>query len=213
MENPTRGPSRIFSGLLVAGSSPRRRRSLARARCCQRIRTRRRRRPARVDRAGTAPAFSPRMSHLGLVFEDRIWIMGGQGSDGTFETTSGLPPTASPGRRRRLRPPGRRASYGGRRYQDKMWLVDGSPPVRCLDLDRRGGVDTVAGGPVLAALRPRALVFDGKIWILGGYGGSGAHSTTSGRRRTARRGRQATPAAAWSPRNSFGCVVHAARCG
>jgi hypothetical protein len=169
--------------------------------------------PAAWSRAGTA-AFPPRMSHLGLVLDNRIWIMGGQGSDGTlrndvWSSADGVAWTMataaaawSP-----------RELTAGVVYQNKMWLVDGSP--RSSEVWTSTDGATWTSVTQAAPFSPRyghcALVHDDKVWILGGYGASGADlndvwSSTDGATWA-----RATPAAAWSPRSNFGCVAHAGK--
>src|SRR5262245_1959449 len=120
-------------------------------------------------------AFPPRMAHTTLPFQDRIWIMGGEGTDGAerndvWSSADGVTWTMatdaaawSP-----------RGLAAGVVFQGKMWLIDGA---------RRGDVWSSADGvqwssmPQPAPFTGRyghcALVFDDKLWILGGYGAAG----------------------------------------
>jgi hypothetical protein len=157
-------------------------------------------------------AFPPRMAHVALSFQDRIWIMGGEGTDGaerndvwssadgvtwTMATTPTNLATWSP-----------RGLAAGVVFQDKMWLIDGA---RVGDVWNSTDGASWASMPQPAPFTGRyghcALVFDDKIWILGGYGAAGTQindvwSSTDGGTWT-----KVTDAAAWSPRDNFGCVA------
>jgi len=170
-----------------------------------------------TDGAGTAAwaavtshaAFPARMSHVALSFQDRIWIMGGEGTDGAerndvWSSDDGATWTMATG----AASWSPRGLAAGVVFQNAMWLIDGS---------RLSDVWTSTDGAAwtsvnqAAAFAPRfghcALVFHDKIWILGGYGAGGTQindvwSSTDGATWT-----KVTDAAAWSPRDNFGCVV------
>ena len=165
--------------------------------------------PPAWSAAGTPGAFPPRMSHVGLAFQDRLWIMGGEGEDGTerndvWSSADGASWTMATN----AAAWSARGLAAGVVFQDKMWLIDGS---------RLSDVWTSTDGAAWTSVNqapsfpPRfghcALVFNNRIWVIGGYGAAGTQindvwSSADGASWT-----QATAAAGWSPRDNFGCVV------
>jgi N-acetylneuraminic acid mutarotase len=158
--------------------------------------------------AGTPPSFAPRRAHLGLVFDNRIWIMGGEDTGGdalndVWASTDG----ATWSQVTAAAAWSARESPAGTVYKNKMWLIDGA---------REGDVWTSTDGATWTAIQqvvqfpPRyghcSLVFKDKLWIIGGYGDQGeindVWSSTDGATWS-----QVTAAAAWSPRADAGCVV------
>jgi hypothetical protein len=165
--------------------------------------------PPAWSAAGVPGAFPPRMSHVGLAFQDRIWIMGGEGADGTerndvWSSADGVTWTMATN----AAAWSARGLGAGVVFQNKMWLIDGA---------RQSDVWTSTDGATWTSVSqspsfpPRyghcALVFNDRIWILGGYGAAGTQindvlSSADGAAWT-----RVTAAAAWSPRDNFGCVV------
>jgi len=164
--------------------------------------------------AATAAAFPPRMSHVGLVYDERIWIMGGQGSDGTlrndvWSSADGVAWTMATAAAAWTP----RELMAGVVYQNKMWMIDGSPRSSEVwtSTDGAAWTSVTQAAPFSPRYGHCTLVFNDKIWILGGYGAAGTDvndvwSSTDGATWA-----RATAAAAWSPRSGFGCVAHAGK--
>jgi N-acetylneuraminic acid mutarotase len=94
-------------------------------------------------------------------------------------------------------------------FQDKMWLIDGA---RLADVwtssDGAAWTKVTQAAPFPGRFGHCALVFNDRLWILGGYGSAGTPvndvwSSADGVTWT-----QVTAAAVWSPRDNFGCVVY-----
>jgi hypothetical protein len=154
-------------------------------------------------------AFPPRMSHLGLAFHGRIWIMGGEGQDGAERNDVW---SSADGRSWTMATAAAdwsvRGLAAGVVFQDKMWLIDG---VRESDVwtstDGAAWTAVAQAAPFPGRFGQCALVFNDKIWIIGGYGAAGTSINDVWSSTDGATWMQVTAAADWSPRDDFGCVV------
>jgi hypothetical protein len=150
-----------------------------------------------------------RMAHVGLVFKDKLWILGGEGSDGkvhndVWSSSDGSHwsmATSSAG----WSP---RSLHRGVVFQDKMWIIDG---VRQSDVwsseDGASWTKVVEPAAFPARYAGQVVAFADKMWLIGGYGTSGepmndVWSSSDGKTWTL-----AVESAPWAARDLHSCLV------
>lgn len=172
--------------------------------------------------------FTPRLEHAAVVFKDRLFVIGGLGNgfiryndvwssaDGTTwteETSAAAFPV--------------RSNHAGVVFDGKLWVIGGTESSGVLKNDVWNSADgktwtqvlaqdsTINGNDSGPQFSPRAghgaLVFNNKLWVIGGIAWTGPTSGTivndvwsSGDGKT---WKQETPAAQFSIRGGFAAVV------
>lgn len=154
--------------------------------------------------------WSPRSGHKSVVFNGKMWVMGGGWSDGTWEiyndvwySTDGA--SWMEATSHALWPA--EACLASVVYDEKMWVIGRG--VWCSTNGRTWtAVATFTLGPWRGSLGGMgAVACDGKIWVMGGLTPSLVKSNDVWRTRDGKSWTQATPYAAWRPRQEFPVVV------
>jgi hypothetical protein len=163
----------------------------------------------RWQQVQVASGFPARMAHVGLVFKDKMWVLGGEGASGQGQNDVW---SSSDGSRWSLATSAAgwspRSLHRGVVFQSKMWIIDGG---RKSDVwSSEDGVDwnkVVEPAAFPARYAGQVVSFADKMWLIGGYGASGepmndVWSSVDGKLWTL-----AVASAPWSARDLHTCVV------
>lgn len=163
----------------------------------------------RWQQAEIASGFPARMAHVGLAFNDKMWILGGEGSDGSdrndvWSSSDGshwsLATAAAAWSPRSL--------HRGVVFQDKMWIIDG---VRKSDVwssaDGANWTKVVEPAAFPARYAGQVVAFADKMWIIGGYGTNGEPMNDVWSSGDGKTWTLAVASAPWAARDLHTCVV------
>jgi len=167
------------------------------------------------EAVGSAP-FSPRAMHTSPVFDNTVWVTGGsdasgvrndswylqqQGSHGTPVSTPSLPQFVAGRDWQAIGDLPSNSILTGRSilvFNNSLWAIDGNT----VWVSDDGSSWRTAADPAAFPARrdSAALVFDNKLWIIGGYADGTGYKNDIWSSADGVRWEQATPHAAFSPR-------------
>ena len=160
--------------------------------------------------ASPAADFPARGSHTSVVFDNKLWVIGGNDDDGGLKNdawrssdgiswTQATPAADFPAR----------SSHTSMVFDNKMWVIggfDGGPKNDVWhSIDGINWTQATAAAAFSARYGHTSTVFDGKLWVIGGYGGSSKNDvwySSDGITWT-----EATPAADFPARSGHTSVV------
>jgi hypothetical protein len=160
--------------------------------------------------ATSAAPWSGRSGHASVVYDDKMWVLGGDDKNDVWYSADGINWTeATPA-----------AAWEGRSlhtavvYDNKMWVIGGGPSLNDVwySADGISWTQATSAAPWSGRNGHSSVVYDGKMWVIGGYDGSGSPPdygrlndvwySSDGTHWT-----QATSAANWEGRTSHASVV------
>lgn len=157
-----------------------------------------------------SPKWSPRLGHTTVLFDDKLWTLGGNGTDGILNdvwySTDGHAWTELPNTFW-----DERFAHSSVVFDNKLWILGGYDVV-----DPLGDIWYTSDGVIWTEVSPSemwsaryghtSLIFDGKLWVIGGQNGTNEFNdvwyTTNGVTWT-----EATSEAEWSSRSFHSSVV------
>ena len=168
--------------------------------------------------ATASPGWAARHSHAATVYNNRMWIMGGEGASGwlhdVWSSTNGVNWTQATS----AAPWAVRSAFGLLNYAGKMWVIGGDYDVfygsEYNDVwhSTNGAAWTRATSNADWSVRGGhgAGVFDGKMWVWGGYG-EGTYYNDVWNSSNGSNWTLVSASAGWSPRDRFAALVYDGR--
>ncbi len=165
--------------------------------------------------ATSAAAWPARMNHTALVYNNRMWVLGGIDSVGlkndiwssTDGTTWAQATSAAAWQAR--------DQHTSLIYNNKMWVMGGDGGgLGFNDVWYSTSTDGITWAQATSAANWEirrnhgSIVYDNKMWVMGGFVGGGIYKNDAWSSTDGITWAEATSAAAWPARSSYACLVY-----